>query len=252
MKRPSVKDIKQGVTLYQGHGLGKLSHVTQWFITKRPWPETLGLRFEAILMAEWHVDGKGFSKSRLLTQRKHEKFVGDCGFEYHHGFGPHETVRRNQFAYKDRPRVHALFFTFKDAARYVQGIVNDPVQVAMEDARVQEIWEDMDHFDRAMDIVEDDASDSYYGSPEEELRAQHVEMDRLDEECHCSACEAQNAETDRQDEDLREKEGELAVMSLAESRKNDPIGNALAVEFERKYGLQEDDPKYGPGGTNGY
>lgn len=250
MKRPSVKDIKQGVTLYQGHGLGKNSYITQWFITKRPWIETIGLRFEAIRMAEWRVNGKGFSKSSLPNLSKHEKFVGDCGFEYHYGFGPYETVRRNQFAYKERARVHALFFTFKDAARYVQGIVNDPVQVAMEDERVQELWEDMKHFDRALDIYADDYEPDY----EEELRAQHDRMDRLDEECHCSACEAHNADTEAMSVEDMEADADLmnALDSTLEIRKNDPIGNALAVEFARKYGLQEDDPKYSSGGTNGY
>lgn len=247
MKRPRVKDIKQGVTLYQGHGLGKNSYVTQWFITKRPWIEGLGLRFEAVRRAEWH-------EFRFILpddmSRRHKKFVGDLGFEYRRGFGPNETVRRNQFAYKDRPRVHALFFTFKDAMRYVQNIKNDPVQVALEDERLKELWEDMDRFDRAMDIYADDYETDY----EEDLRAQHDSMDRLNEECHCSACEVQNAKTEPMSVEDMEADADLmnALDSTLEFRKNDPVGNALAVEFARKYGLQEDDPKYGPGGTNGY
>lgn len=128
MKRPQVKHIKQGVTLFRVSGLGADTSITQLFVTSRPNIDNIikQPRFNATVMKDFHPDGTVFRSNRIF---ENHYFLGDCGL--HFNKNTQQRQRDNYFSKKNQKRSHALFFTLKDAVRYASAIARDAVQIQM-------------------------------------------------------------------------------------------------------------------------
>lgn len=166
MKRPQVKDLKQGVTVYKVHGLGFGTYISRLFITQGPRPYRLSTgkekKFAAVPQSTYYADGI----SRPYTFREprvDEFFVGDCGLlTYARGIY-RANYTRVRWTGTPVPKGHALFFTLKDAVRYAQSIVNDPVQVLIEEERHQSLMDYMDAWERDMDDCSCPSCDPQHG-----------------------------------------------------------------------------------------
>lgn len=131
MKRPQVKHIKQGVTLFRVSGLGADTSITQLFVTSRPNTDNIikQPRFNALVLNEFRPDGKKSKFGNPVRVFELGYFLGDCGFRF--DANSQKRQRTNYFHRHGMKRGHALFFTLKDAVRYASAIASDALQIQM-------------------------------------------------------------------------------------------------------------------------